>query len=151
MLMKRYYKPSQCNVSPLWRVQNQFDELFGKDTFGGLFGDGASGWSPSLDVVEEKNHYVVNLELPGLKSDDVKITFEDSVLNVKGERKEEKSADESKVHLNERYYGSFERSIRFPNPVQQDKLSAKFVDGVLQVTLPKTEEAKPRQIEISAE
>lgn len=151
MLLKRYYKPNQSGVDPLWRVRDEFTQLFGNSPFGGLLPEVEKDWTPSLDVVEEKEQYLVKLELPGIKREDVKITFEDGVLHVAGERKEEKSADENKVHLNERYYGTFERAIRFPNPVEQDKVSAKFTDGVLQIALPKTEETKPRQIEINPE
>jgi HSP20 family protein len=150
MLLKRYYRPNHSGVNPLWSVRQDLDQLFGASPLPGLFGDAQNNWSPSLDVVEEKNRFLVNLELPGLKAENVKITFEDGVLNISGERKEEKVANENKVHLNERYYGKFERGVRFPSPVQTDKVSAKFTDGVLEVALPKTEETKPRQIEISA-
>ncbi len=150
MMLKRYYKPNQIGVSPLWSVRHDLDQLFGASPLSGLFGDAPSDWSPSLDAVEEKNQFLVKLELPGLKSEDVKITFEDGLLNISGERKEEKVANENKVHLNERVYGKFERGIRFPSPVQSDKVSAKFVDGVLEIALPKTEETKPRQIQINA-
>lgn len=145
------YAPFRRNVSPLWDVSNEINQLFGDSPFGGLFPEGEKNWSPSLDVVEETDRYLVKLELPGLTSSDVKITFEESVLNITGERKSENVSDENKLHLSERYYGTFERAIRFPNPVEQDKVSAKFTDGILEIALPKTEEARPRNIEISPE
>jgi HSP20 family protein len=150
MMLKRYFNPNQGGVSPLWSVRHDLDQLFGAGPLTGLFNEAQSDWSPAIDVVEGKNQFLVKLDLPGLKSEDVKITFEDGVLNISGERKEEKVADENKVHLSERFYGKFERGIRFPSPVQADKVSAKFADGVLEVELPKTEETKPRQIQINA-
>lgn len=150
MMLKRYYKPNQCGVNPLWNVRGDFDQIFGASPLSGLFSEGQSDWSPSLDAVEDKNQYLVKLELPGLKSEDVKITFEEGVLNISGERKEEKVAEENKVHLSERYHGTFERAVRFPAPVQADNVSAKFTDGVLEIVLPKTEETKPKQIQIEA-
>ena len=149
-MLKRYYKPTQYSVNPLWNVRGDFDQIFGTNPFSGVFPEGQNDWSPSLDVVEEKNQYLVKLELPGLKSEDVKITFEDGVLTISGERKEEKSTNENKVHLSERYYGKFERGVRFPSPVEADHIAAKFADGVLEVALPKTEETKPKQIQINA-
>ena len=150
MKLTQYYRPNRYGVNPLWNMRGDFDQIFGTNPFAGLFSETNNDWSPSLDVVEEKNQYLVKLELPGLKSEDVKITFEDGVLTISGERKEEKSTDEKKVHLNERFYGRFERGVRFPSPVQSDKISAKFAEGVLEVGLPKTEETKPKQIQISA-
>lgn len=129
-------------INPLFRFQDEFDRL--------LNGTGTkeSGWAPALEVVEEKNNYLVRLEVPGLSKEDAKITFEDGVLKIAGERKQEKSTDEHEYHINERYYGRFERSVHFPGPVLADQIAARCKDGVLTVTLPKTEEAKPREIEI---
>ena len=108
-------------------------------------------WAPSIDVAETDEEVVVTAELPGIKQDDVDITIIDDVLMLKGEKKEEKEVKEKNYHRIERSYGSFQRSVRLPTGVQADKAKAKYKDGVLQVTIPKVEEAKPKQIKINVE
>jgi len=108
-------------------------------------------WAPSVDIAETDNDVVVTAELPGVKQDDVDITIADDVLTLKGEKKEEKEVKEKNYHRIERSYGSFQRSVSLPAGVQADKAKATYKDGVLHITVPKAEEAKPKQIKIDVE
>ena len=112
------------------------------------------GWMPAMEIVEKDDALVVTAELPGVKTGEVDITLEDGVLTIRGEKKEEKKEGEpnSKFHMWERRYGSFQRSFTLPNEVETEKIAAKFDNGLLTVTLPKTEKAKVqgRKIPISA-
>ncbi len=106
-------------------------------------------WSPSLDVVENKDELKVSAELPGMSKDDVNVTFEDGVLELSGERKSEHEENKDNVHFSERSYGTFHRRINLPQGVDPSKAKASYKDGVLTVTLPKVEEQKPRKIEVN--
>jgi len=105
-------------------------------------------WMPAVDIRESDDALTLFVEIPGLSKDDVSITLEKNVLTISGERKFEKDVEKESYHRIERAYGSFSRSFSLPANVQTAKVDASFVDGVLTVTLPKSEEAKPRQIEI---
>jgi HSP20 family protein len=109
----------------------------------------SGGWSPALDVYENKDNFTVVAELPGVKKDDVHISLQDGRLTVTGERKVEESLETAEVYRSERFFGRFERTLALPTGVAADKVSAKYQDGVLTITLPKTEAAKPRQIDVS--
>lgn len=111
----------------------------------------ASEWAPSIDVAETDEEIVVTAELPGVKQDEVDITITDDVLTLKGEKKEEKEVKEKNYHRVERSYGSFQRSISLPTGVKSDEAKAAYKDGVLHITVPKAEEAKPKQIKIDVE
>jgi HSP20 family protein len=104
----------------------------------------------SADLVETDDSLIFKADLPGLKPEDVDISVSDSVLTVKGEYKTEKEEEEGDVHFKERRYGRFQRAIRLPDNVDTDAAEAKFEDGVLKISLPKTEEAKPKQIKVKA-
>lgn len=108
-------------------------------------------WLPSLDVTETKGDLVVRAELPGMDSKDIDISLNEGVLTIKGEKKQEKEEKEEGYHLIERSYGSFTRSVRLPKDIESDKISASFKNGVLKVVLPKTEEAKKKEIKIKVE
>ena len=105
-------------------------------------------WIPSLDVSETKGELVVKAELPGIDPKDIDISLNEGVLTIKGQKKQEKEEKEEGYHLVERSYGSFIRAIRLPREVKSDKINASYKDGVLKVTLPKTEEAKKKEIKI---
>lgn len=110
-----------------------------------------TGAQPALDLWEQPEHFVVRLELPGVKKDDVQISLHENVLTLAGERKQETKAEEGRTLRTERQYGSFRRSVTLPSLVNGSAVTASFKDGVLTVTLPKAEEAKPRQITVNAE
>jgi HSP20 family protein len=99
-------------------------------------------------MVESDDSIVISADLPGLKPEDVDISVNDSTLTIKGEYKTEEEGERGDVHFNERRYGEFRRSITLPTSVDIDATEAEFEDGVLKVTLPKTEETKPKQIEV---
>ena len=124
-----------------------FDGDVRTDPFGRSY---ITPWSPRADVIENDDAYVIKAELPGVNKNDVKITLRDNVLTIKGEKKEEKEEKEKNFHRIERSYGSFERSFALPAGVKNDKVDAAYKDGVLSITLPKAEEAKPKEIEVKA-
>jgi HSP20 family protein len=105
-------------------------------------------WAPLVDVIEDEKEYLVKAELPEVKKDDVKITVQDEVLTVSGERTQEKEEKGKKFHRIERAYGSFSRSFTLPEDADASKIAADFKNGVLTVHLPKSERAKPKSIEV---
>jgi len=109
---------------------------------------GMNAWSPALDVLDNKDAFVVNLEAAGLRKEDFEISFHDGVLSIAGERREEPVPEGATCFRRERFHGRFARSVTLPAAVQSDKITAAYQDGVLSVTLPKAEEAKPKQIKI---
>ena len=103
---------------------------------------------PALDIVEQENEIVVNAELPGTKKEDVKITFENNILTLSSEKKPAEVSEKATVLLKEIRNSGFDRSVKFGYQIDATKISAEMRDGVLTITLPKTEEAKPKQIEV---
>ena len=108
-----------------------------------------SGWTPALDVHEDKENFIVKAELPGMKREDIDVSLHDGALSISGERKSETKHEDAEVHRTERFFGRFQRTVALPASVAADKVKAQYKDGVLTVTLPKTEEAKPKQIDVS--
>jgi HSP20 family protein len=105
-------------------------------------------WEPLVDVTEDDKEYVIKAELPEIKKENVKVTVEDGVLSIAGERKFEKEEKDKKYHRIERAYGSFVRSFSFPDDADASKVNAEFKDGVLLVHLVKNEKAQPKTIEV---
>lgn len=105
-------------------------------------------WAPRADITETDDAFSITAEVPGIKRDNVKINIEDHVLSIHGENKQEKEEKGKKFHRIERFYGSFNRSFSLPENVNEDKIDAIFKDGVLTLTIPKTEVKKPKAIEI---
>jgi HSP20 family protein len=127
-----------------------FGRLAGfQDELDQLFESPLTAWSPALDVREDKDNFVIRAELPGLKREDIDVSLQDGALVISGERTDEKVEEGVEVHRQERYYGKFQRALTLPAPVAADKIKAQYKDGVLTVTLPKTEEAKPKKIDVS--
>jgi HSP20 family protein len=108
-----------------------------------------SYWTPAVDICEGDQAFTLTAELPGFSKDDVKVELEDNRLTLKGERKRDTDVQEKQYRRVERLYGVFERSFKLPAAVNADKAEATFKDGVLKLTLPKVEEAKPKPISIS--
>lgn len=130
-------------------MQREINRMFDNFFRGGIQDDGAISFlTPAVDIAEGDSDYTVRVELPGVSKDDVKITIQDNILTIRGEKKEEKEAKESNYHRTERSFGSFQRSFTLPTHVKSDKIEATYKDGILTVTLPKAEEAKPKQIEV---
>jgi HSP20 family protein len=107
-------------------------------------------WLPALDVVERDDAYVLRTDLPGLAEEDVKIEVEDNVLTISGERKSESDTTEGSYRRVERAFGSFSRRLQLPEGVDAEAISASFDKGVLEISIPKPEQRKPRRVEITA-
>jgi HSP20 family protein len=107
--------------------------------------------APALDVYEEKDDLVIKAELPGMEKDNVEVSLTDHTLTIKGEKKKEDEVKEEKYYRSERSYGSFVRSLQLPTDVQADKIKASFKNGILEVRLPKTEEAKTKEIKVKVD
>ena len=135
----------------LQSIQNEMNRLFGR-TYGGEAGDVASSaaWAPELDIYETEDKFTVVLELPGMTTEDVNITVENGVLTVGGERKFYNEVKEESFHRIERRYGNFVRRINHPQHADTTKISASMSEGLLRIEVPKSEQAKPRKIEVKA-
>jgi HSP20 family protein len=107
-----------------------------------------TAWAPALDISERKDAYLVTVELPGLKPEDLDITMEDGLLTIQGERQFTSESSEQQFHRVERRYGAFRRAITLPAHVMAEGIQASFEDGVLQILVPKAEEATPKRIQV---
>jgi len=107
-----------------------------------------ANWLPSVDIKETDDAYTITADLPGMKKKEVKVTLNDGVLEITGERTVENKEDNSTYHRRERSYGSFSRSFNLPETILEDKITASFKDGILSVEVPKAEEVKPKIHEI---
>jgi HSP20 family protein len=138
------------SVGRLADLRDEIDRLFDSplNGFGSVL-QSLGDWSPALDIHEDKENFVVKAELPGIKKEDVNVSFQDGCLTISGERKAESKSEDAEVYHTERFFGRFQRTVALPAAVAADKVKAQYHDGVLTVTLPKTEEAKPKQIDIS--
>jgi HSP20 family protein len=108
----------------------------------------SSSWTPAVDIYENEEEVVLTAELPGVEENDIEIKIEDNVLTLKGERKFEKDMTEENYHRIERAYGSFYRSFRMPQYIDQDKIKADHDQGILKVQMPKNHESKSRKVKI---
>jgi HSP20 family protein len=139
----------------LLNMEREFNKLF--NVFGKRVGTSESDtnteyenavWMPLTDIKEDQDSYFVMLDLPGVAKEDVKVSYADGQLSISGERKQEKESKDSKYHRVERVYGKYYRSFTLPQLVREDKIEAEFKNGQLTVTVPKAEEAKPKEVEI---
>ena len=121
-----------------------FDRSFLRRGDGGVQGE----FAPAIDVAEEKDSFLVRADLPGLSKDNVSVTLQDNYLTIRGEKKHEEETKEANYYHRERVHGTFSRTIQLPTAVDARKIEANFKDGVLQVRLPKSEDAKPKQIDV---
>ena len=153
MSLIRYQSPDLTTWPTFGRLSNLRDELdtlfelpfwsnFGRQTQ--LF----SGWTPALDLYQNNDNVIAVVELPGMRKEDIEISLHDGTLTISGERKME-TQEGDKAERSERYVGKFRRSITLPTRVDANKVSATYKDGILTVTLPKAEEAKPKQIQVN--
>jgi HSP20 family protein len=134
-------------------MQNEMSRLLDGFLRGSMPDMGArrrDSWTPAVDMYEGDAAFTLKAELPGFSKDDVQVEIKDNRLTLKGERKRETDVKEAQYHRVERVYGAFQRSIKLPAMVDADKAEAIFKDGVLKLTLPKAEKAKPKQISITA-
>jgi len=146
------WEPFRDLVTIQDRMNRIFDDAFrGVPRQGAAEEDWALGgtWAPAVDIFEHEGNLVLKAELPGIEPKDVDVRVENNVLTLRGERKFENEVKREQYHRVERAYGTFSRSFTLPNVVDTDKIKAEFKDGVLRVTLPQREEAKPKQITIA--
>lgn len=141
------------SFDPFRQIEARFNRAWGENFFD-LFKPMAeenwslATWSPACDIYENENEIVVKAELPEVKKEDVHVTIENNVLTIRGERKFSEETKQENYHRVERRYGEFMRSFTLPSFVEPAKVNADFKDGVLRVTIPKREEAKPKQVEV---
>ena len=148
MTLVRWHRARDLHPMP-----NEMSRLVNEVLRGGMRDRGAwrrNSWTPAVDLYEGDEALTLKAELPGFSKDDVQVEIQDNRLTLKGERKRETEVKEAQYHRVERVYGAFQRSIKLPVVVDADKAEAVFKDGVLTLTLPKAEEAKPKPISITA-
>jgi HSP20 family protein len=154
MLRTQWYPFGDLRSAQEEQAQNQMDRLFAHAL--GLHGQwqGATGatraWAPALDIAEGKDAYLVTVELPGVKLDDLEITLEDGLLTIQGERHVANDSSEEQFHRVERSSGAFRRSITLPAHVEADAGEASMDDGVLRILVPKADEAKAKRIQVTS-
>lgn len=133
------------------RINRMLDAAFQGWPFSGEGPDlVTSAWVPPTDIFEDADGIKIAIELPGLRPEDVKLTIENDTLTIRGEKRQLAEEKTTKVHRYERSYGAFERSFTLPNTVDGEHVAARFEHGVLTVTLPKAERAKPKEIAVKA-
>jgi HSP20 family protein len=142
--------PSMVRWNPFEEMSNArrlmdqpFEALFAGNPF-----TAELAWRPLADVSETKEGFTVSVELPGMKQEEIVVSVEENVLTVKGERKRENQANEEGYSRVERFHGSFERHFTFPGTVDMERIQATYRDGILEIRLPKKEEAKPKTVKI---
>jgi len=131
------------------KLFNEFDNSFGFRKPKAITEEMENAvWAPLTDILENDDNYTIKVDLPGVSKDDLKISYENGALAISGERKSEKETKDAKFHRVERTYGNFYRSFTLPQQINQDKIEAEFSNGQLEITIPKTEEVKPKQLQI---
>ena len=155
MSIIRYQFPEAAAWTGLDRWSNLRDELDSlfEMPFWSNFGRQSqlfSGWSPAMDLYQNSDNVVARVELPGMRNEDIEISLQEGMLTISGERKSE-TPENDKAERTERYVGKFRRSIALPTQVDPNKVTANYRDGILTITLPKAEEAKPKQIQVNVE
>jgi len=141
------WEPAREMITLREAMDRLFDDAFTRPL--NLFGNGS--WSvPAVDMYQTDNEIVVKAALPGIKPDEVQINVTGEILNIKGEVKQKDEVKEKTYHLREQRWGTFERSIALPTDIVADKAKAEFENGILTITLPKAEEAKPKTISVKA-
>ena len=152
MALTRWHRP-ELSWSPfrqLSTLRDEIDRLFESPltALTAASQQFLSGWAPAIDLHEDNDNLVLRAELPGMKKEDIDISLQEDLLTLSGERKEEQYHKDAEVYRSERFLGRFQRTITLPFPVDVSKVQAAYKDGILTVTLPKAEHAKPRQIEV---
>jgi HSP20 family protein len=133
----------------LFDLQREINQLFESNAHGASReGVALSTWTPAVDIYEDEQSFMIKAELPEVSREDVKVGLNDNVLSISGERRVENEDKREGYHRIERSYGQFYRSFTLPPNVNAEAINAEFKDGVLRLTLPKREEAKPKQIEV---
>lgn len=131
-------------------INDTFKTIFNTPLFANWEGFNVpSAYNPKVRITEDRDNFYINMELPGMSKEDVKLSVENNVLSINGTKKQEKKTEETNLIVNEIYYGEFSRSFNLSNDIKIDSINAEFKDGVLNITMPKVEEAKPVVKEIN--
>lgn len=153
MPLIRTYRPTNWPQTPtrqLTTLNDELNRLFDLPSRVGVrLNDSLQSWMPPLDLREDTDAFIATIELPGMKREQIEVSVHDGVLSIAGERLPTEPAEGTCVYRSERRFGRFQRSVSLPKPVQPQGTKAIYRDGILTVTLPKTDEAKPKQIEVS--
>ena len=144
------YRENPTGFFGLQRLNRILDEAFAGLPFPEQGNVITSTWFAPTDVSEDENSLKIRMELPGVNSEDVRLSLENNVLTIRGEKKQEVEENNERVHRFERTFGMFERTFVLPNTVDPDKIEARYENGVLFVTIPKAERARPREIRVSS-
>ena len=147
-LMKRNDRKVPDAWNNLRSLQKEINSLFEDDFFPASDGLFDRTYSPTVDVVENPDEYLVTCELPGVSETDIDVQVADNVLTIKGEKKDEKENSGKRWYKRETWYGSFQRTIPMPSGIDGEKIRGELENGVLRLNLPKREESKPRQISV---
>jgi len=161
MVYRLKFRSQKKNISIMaitkYKPANNLRDVFFPRAFGSMFNDiwadeelsnSSNFFRPSVDILEEENQFEIHISIPGLKKDEIKIDLKNEVLTISGERKQKTEKKEAKYHLGEIRYGQFSRTFRLPENVDSDNIEAKFSEGILEVVIPKGENAKPKTISI---
>lgn len=148
--LTRWQRPEVGNWGSLTNLRDEIDRLFEAPLAelarsSQLF----SGWTPALDMYEDKDNVYVRAELPGMKKEDIEVSLHEGNLSISGERRSEEKEENREVHRTERFFGRFQRIVSLPTLVEAEKIKAEYRDGILCITLPKAEQAKPKQINVN--
>jgi len=136
-------------IRDMMTLRSAMDRLFDSAYIGPNLVWQPEGLSLAVDVIENTDEFVVKASLPGINPDDLEVSYNNNVLTIKGEVKEEIDTEETRFHLRERRFGSFSRSFSLPSHVNADEIKATYEQGILTLTLPKAEEAKPKRISVN--
>jgi len=150
MRLTRYERPSPTNGldDSFQTLQSEINRLFDLPWTGEPTQDFYAGWMPAVDLYEDRDNLIVKAELPGMKREEIDISVHDGSLTIAGERKSEEEKGDGDTSRSERYFGRFQRTLSLNKPLDVGKASAAYKDGILTITLPKADEAKPKQIEV---
>ena len=154
MRLTRWQQPEPAVWDPFRHLTTLRDEIdrFFESPLSALTGPTQpflSGWLPPVDLYQDKDSVLLRAELPGMKKEEIDISLHEGLLTLSGERKAEQKQEEAEACRSERFVGRFQRTLALPVGVQADKAKASYKDGILTVVLPKAEEAKPKQIQVS--
>jgi HSP20 family protein len=152
--LTRWQKPDLAvwpTFGRLFGLRDELDRLFESSSLSELTRGSQllSVWNPAIDLYDDKDNVIVKTELPGMKKEEIEVSLHDGALSISGERKSEEKPEGTETYRSERFVGRFQRTVTLPVNVKGDQVKAQYKDGILTVTLPKAEEAKPKQIEVS--
>ena len=143
------WEPFESLNRAQYRINDLFEGTYDRPRLPHIHTSSCGVWYPPVDVLESKDFYLIRAELPGMKKEDFNLELENGILTLSAERKFEEPKDEAEYHTIERVTGKFSRSFHLPQAIKHDGIKATYRDGILEVHVPKAEEAKPRQITVS--